>query len=188
MTEARELIETAIAEIIEDRLKEVHTCMPGIVVSFDRTTQTAEVQPCLKRKHFDNDPEELPIITDVPVVFPGTGGLWLVGDVKVDSYVLLFFAERAIDNWQSKGGIVDPARYRLHDKSDAFALAGIWPDPNQLSVAVQANTIAIRNSTNTIKIEVADSGTITIDNSVGECSLNGATGQWLFNDNLEVNV
>jgi hypothetical protein len=185
VTDEREPFAPGIREMIETVLMDLHTSMPGRVVSFNRLTQTAEIQPVLKRKYRDNDPENLPVITDVPVVFPGSGGLWLIGDVEVDSYVLLHFQERSIATWQASGGIIDPEKARRHNISDAVATVGLWPDPGVLLSPVTADTLSIRNSQDTIKIEVNKDGTITVANVLGSMTLSTA-GQLDVNGNLTV--
>jgi hypothetical protein len=173
-------LSTGIPEIIESILLDLHTVTVGKVVSFDGTTQRAAVQPCIQRKLVDeDDPVNLPQLNDVLVVYPGTGGLWLVGDIAVDSYVVLLIAERSLASWKAKGDIVDPELAHRHDLSDAIAIGGIWPTLGTIT-APASNTLSIRNATDTVKVEVATTGVITIENAAGSVVLS-ATGDVTIN-------
>ena len=62
---------------MRDRLKELHTALPGIIQSFDPATQTAVVQPALNRIWIPADDGSgggsipIPLCSNVPVQFPG---------------------------------------------------------------------------------------------------------------------
>jgi hypothetical protein len=120
-----ESLETAMSEIVENRLKHVHTSMPGIIRSFNATLQTATVQPAIRRLFLDEKGwVALPQCVDVPVQFPGWGDSVMTFPVNPGDECLLSFSERAIDFWWDKGGVQLPAELRMHDLSDAFALMG----------------------------------------------------------------
>lgn len=125
---------------VRDMLKMVHTGLPGRVVSFNATLQTAKVQPSIKRLWIVDDGEDeaiaLPECVDVPVHFPGGGGYVLTFPVAAGDYCLLVFAERAIDFWWEKGGVQVPSEERMHDLSDAFAFVGFRPKPGVTGGAV----------------------------------------------------
>lgn len=123
----------AISTVVEGWLKDTHTCLPGIVVSFDGATQTAKVQPAIKRIFADVGPVNLPECVDVPVQFPSGGKFVLTFPVAAGDECLLVFSERAIDFWWDKGGVQLPAEYRMHDLSDAFAIVGVTSKPRKIS-------------------------------------------------------
>jgi hypothetical protein len=156
----RERLEVALLDIISSYMAgHVNTIMPGQIVSFNRSEGTATIQPCFQRVYADrDDPETLPPIEDVPVFFFGSGDRWLTVDLKADSYVILLFAQRALATWFEQGGIVDPAQSRKFALSDAIALAGLIPSPDELPAAIEADSIALRNSSNDsyIKIDGSD--------------------------------
>lgn len=150
-------------EWFQNQLTEVHTCLPGKVISFDSTLQTCSVQPTLKRLFYgDDEATEIPIIEDVPVVFPGSGDFWVTFDVKADSYVLLVFCERSIAKWMELGGIVDPEAAHKFEYSDAIAIPGMLPEPAKLSGGVQPDSIEIRDAARNTYIKL-ESGSIEIN-------------------------
>lgn len=126
-----------IRQAIEDRLAEVHVCLPGRIASYDAATQKANVQPLIQRlqKTIDGELKEtLPEIPAVPVVFPRAGGFKITMPVKAGNRCTLVFCERSIDTYQvGQGGITDPDNFQLHDLSDPVAFMGWYPDGEALS-------------------------------------------------------
>jgi hypothetical protein len=106
--------------------KDLHTALPGIVQSFDRTTQTVRVKLTIKRLWIDDEIgwQPLPDLVDCPVQFPRFGNFIITGPVRANDEGLVHFAERSIDNWWHRGGIQEPSEYRLHDLSDGFFSPG----------------------------------------------------------------
>lgn len=145
---------------LQNQLSEVHTCMPGKVIDFDAASQTCSVQPALKRLYAgDDEATELPVIGDVPVVFPGSGDFWITFDVKPDSYVLLVFSERSIAAWLELGGLVDPEARHKFSLSDAIAIPGLLPTPVALSntgATALSNNIMLRNADGDTYVKVKD--------------------------------
>ena len=175
MSERSEELDTGFSAIFQSLLKNIHTAMPGKVVSFDKTNQTISVQPVLKRLYADSDDSEnLPIIEDVPVSFPGSGDFWLTFDIKKDSYVLLIFSERSIAKWLVKGGIVDPEQNRTFDLSDAIAIAGINPFPDFIPNGFPTDGFSLTNRTGTTYFEIID-GKIVLNSLLVELAESGAT-------------
>ena len=63
---------------LEARVLELHTCLPGAIVSYDATKKTAKCKPGIK-KVFRGElgPVDLPDLVDCPVYFPSGGGFTL---------------------------------------------------------------------------------------------------------------
>lgn len=114
-----------IKDAIENRLIDVHTSMPGTIISYDKTTKSASVQPNLKKKYLTGRVTDLPIINKVPVHHVRGGKAMIKMPVAAGDPCTLFFAERSIDIWKSQGGQVDPKDTRKHDLSDAYCIVGI---------------------------------------------------------------
>lgn len=168
MTQEIERPDIALGDIFDSMMRNIHTCMPGQVVSFDRDAVTCTVRPCFKRVYAGvESPVEIDPIENVPVILPGSDDLWLTVDLKADSYVLLVFAERSIANWFKKGGAVDPEQNRMFDFSDAFAIPCSIPTPAKLGASVESDTIAMRNSANTANVKVKTNGDAVINNGTG---------------------
>jgi len=59
---------------IEARILDLHTSIPGHVVSYDATKQTAVCQPGIQRIFRGQGAIDLPQLVDCPVHFPSGGG------------------------------------------------------------------------------------------------------------------
>lgn len=116
--------EDAMRAQIKGELADVHTSMPGIVVSFDPAKQTAVVQPAIKRVWVEDGPLPLPQCVDVPVSFPRGGNFIFTFPIAKSDEVLLHFSKWAIDDWWDRGGVREPSEVRQFDLSDAFAAPG----------------------------------------------------------------
>jgi hypothetical protein len=161
-------INVAIAEHIETRLRDLHSCMPGRIVSFNSAKQTAVVQPCIKSIFVTKKPGQnavvsqlnLPLCVDVPIQFPGGGGFFLTFPVMAGDECLLQFSERAIEFWFQNGGIQLPSDYRLHDLSDAIATVGLNSQPNSIpNFNAAACELRTRDGNTYVRVEA---GQVTI--------------------------
>lgn len=143
-----------LKKAIDQTLCNVHTSMPGTIESYDSATGLASVKPSLKRKYTgEAESIEYPVISGVPVIFPRVADACLRLPIAKGDKVLLIFAERSLDLWLEKGGIVspeDPAKFGL---KDAVAIPGLFPkvdppSPNgvdtSLEIAVGASWIEIK--------------------------------------------
>ena len=140
----------------DGRQAQIHTTMPGIVVSYNAATMTAVVQPALQGIRTLKDGTRQPVtispIHDVPVHFPGGGGHLFTFPVAKGDECLIMFAERSIDNWHQHGGVQQPSDWRMHDINDAFALVGTRSQPS-VPGSVSANTVQMRSDDGLTYIE-----------------------------------
>lgn len=120
---------SALKEIIKAQVVDVHVSMPAKVISYNSNQQSVNVQPLLRKAFLDEagerQIESLPVIGDVPVVFPGSGGTRIIFPISAGDTVLLIFSEASLDKWLVRGGEVDPEDDRHHALSDAVAIPGL---------------------------------------------------------------
>ncbi len=103
---------------------------PGTVLAYDHATQRATVALAVRQKiraarggAISN--EDIPPIANVPVIFPRATGYADTFPLTVGDSVLVFFAERSIDEWKSTGNASNDAQdIRRFDLSDAVAIPG----------------------------------------------------------------
>lgn len=117
----------AIRQSILYNLNNVHTALPASIISYDYQKQKAVVQPLLNKSWADGTNTPMPIINNVPVIFPRAGGASLVFPVVEGDTCLLIFLERSTDLWKTVGGQVTPDDQRKFDLSDAIAIMGLFP-------------------------------------------------------------
>lgn len=104
-----------------------YVCLPARIVSYSHKKQNASVKPVIRRQYTDGVIQDMPVIKNVPVVWPRSGGASLTFPVKRDDYCMLVFADRAIDSWLNQGGESTPNDRRMHSLNDAVAIMGIMP-------------------------------------------------------------
>lgn len=179
-----------ITKGIDNRLKEVHTGMPGIIESFDPNNQTASVQPAIRRifitRESDREiltPADLPLLINVPVYFPRAGGYSMTMPVRVDDECWLSFSERSIDNWYNTGGVSNPSSRRFHSLSDAIAMVGLSSEPNSIQDYDNDN-LQIRKDDGNAEITIMSDNTIMLNNSSGaNFTIRGDSGSMRMQNN-----
>jgi len=155
-------LEEVIRIAIENRLSSLHIAMPGQVVSHDPQKNCVSVQPVLKRKYESNDEVvKLPVINNVPVVFPRAGNAYISLPISAGDVVQLLFSERSIDLWKAKGGVVDPDDPRKFHLSDAVAIPGGYP----LCDPVDVSTTDIRIHNDIGQVSVLPTGKFQLKNT-----------------------
>ncbi len=126
--------------ILDHRLRELHTALPGRVESYDASKQTCDVLPMLKKQTPNGQggytTEDLPVLPNVPVAFPrGGGGFFMSFPLSKGDFVMLVFHERAIGAWRKKGEATAPGDLRMHSLAGAVAYPGLYPNDDALDDA-----------------------------------------------------
>lgn len=120
-----QVIRSAIAAGSAD----LRVSIPASVERVDLAKGLIDARPLVKELVGDREGAltalSMPVITNVPVVWPGAGGFRLTFPIAKGDTVLLVFADRSLDVWLAKGGEVDPADPRHHALSDAIAIPGL---------------------------------------------------------------
>lgn len=171
--------EEAAQAHIDSALKDTHTTLPGVIVSFDAAKQTCTVQPLIQRIWADAGAVSLPVCVDCPVEFPGGGGFFLTFPVVPGDECVIQFSERCIDSWFIDGKLSPPDDYRMHDLSDAIVRVGI----NNLTKAIaglRTDGVELRSRDGTIRVTMHQNGTIENVNAAGSTVLS-PTGQFTIN-------
>lgn len=121
-----------LRQAIEYFLQDTHTMLPGRFEEYDPAEQRATVKPLVQRRVLTEDGgeflESVPVIPDVPVMFPSVAGFVMTFPVKQGDFCMLFFAERSIDTYLAgDGSDSDPNDFRMHDLTDCVAMPGLPP-------------------------------------------------------------
>lgn len=156
----------------------VNTCIPGEIVSFDKSLQTATVKVCIKQMHVDKDgnkvTQELPQILQVPVFFPYSTmtGFSLTYPVVPGDQCLILFSQRSFDNWLAAGSVQEPFEPncpRFFSFNDAIALVGLIPNPSAIK-DFELNGVEIRNKKRTVYSLVTDNEAKTEAKTADSCA------------------
>ena len=141
------------------------TALPGLIESFDAVAMTCTVQPAIQSRVRDKSGTQtlvdMPLLLDCPVQFPAGGGCTLTFPVKPGDECLVVFASRCIDAWWQSGGVQAPAEYRMHDRSDGFALLGFRSQPRVIG-AVSTSAAQLRSDDGATFVSVAPGGAVAI--------------------------
>lgn len=133
------------------KMKGVRVALPGRVESYTASSQTCSVQPLVYEGLYDEtgtrQTERLPVVSSVPVVFPGSGAFSITWPLQPGDTVLLVFSSSSIDQWIARGGEVDPVDDRRHHITDAIAIPGLRDMPHALpSSALNGSAMVITAS------------------------------------------
>lgn len=160
--------EQADAQLAQAIMSAMRVSMPGIIQSFNPDAVTAVVQPAIKGAEQDESGSEvsvnLPLLVDVPVVFPRGGGCTLTFPVKAGDECLVIFADRCIDFWWQSGGIQEPVDGRMHDLSDAFCIVGPQSQAKKIG-GISTTAAQLRTDDGSAFIEVAAGHDVTVKTS-----------------------
>jgi Phage protein Gp138 N-terminal domain len=126
-----------IRAALDVRLQDMHTCIPGVIVSYDNDTQFAAVQPTVKavrRIEGQQVVEAWPVINNVPIVHYGSGDYGITVPVTAGDGVVLVFAEQSIDKLLVSNGDkpLDPRDPRRFNHNDAIGLLGFRSSRNAI--------------------------------------------------------
>ncbi len=160
MTKERTRLDKAFEDIFDALITgKINTVKIGEVTQFHATKPPrVSVQIAMKRLYEGADEAVLiPILEDVPIVYPGAGDWWLTFPVVKGSNVVLLFNDRSLAEWLDRGGLVEPMSTRKFSLSDAIAIAGILPDPNNFD-SIDTDGIALRKKDNSIFLKLLNSG------------------------------
>ena len=123
----------AIRQILDGQRTELHTAMPGTVVSYDASAQTADIRPGLHDE--DETRETLPILPSVPVAWPRSGNFFIHAPLAQGDGVLVIFCEADINAWLGGSTSSDPGTPERHGLSGAVAIPGLFPSAEPIGSA-----------------------------------------------------
>ena len=103
----------------------VHTALPGAIVSYDAGSNRASVQPFGAIKTKDTRSIAYPVIHNAPVQFPcGMGGsAGITFPIRPGDGCIVLFAEGQLDDYLSGG---DSSDGRKHSLNDAMVIPGMY--------------------------------------------------------------
>lgn len=136
LTEQSGGLEGAASAILGRAASTINCCLPGVITDFDPETQTASVQPTVrKRIRTDKGVEEMayPLLQNAPVLFLGGGSYSLTFPVQAGDECIVIFADACIDSWWQSGGVQGQIVARQHDLSDGFVIVGFRSRPEAIS-------------------------------------------------------
>lgn len=148
-------------QVLLGHQSEIWTAIPGYINTVNLSNMTCTVQPTVIVNVADPNgnaiPTKLPLLLDVPIVFPCGGGFMVSFPVAVNDEVLVIFASRCIDGWWQSGGAQKESEFRFHDLSDGFAIPGPRSVPN-VPTSISSTDLQVRNKAGTVYLSLTSGG------------------------------
>lgn len=141
-----------VEETARSVTNEIHTAIPGTIVSFDSAKGTALVQPNGKYVTSDGILLDYPKIPEVPVVFPfcETEGIGMVFPVGKGDSCLLVVSEVELDEWLTGAEAEGSLRF---DLTNAICIPGLMKHGGGIiEEACRETAVIIGNKKNKIKV------------------------------------
>lgn len=155
--------------LMGNMVDQVHTALPGTIVSFDPGKCQANVLPAGKFKKPDGKMIDFPQISGVPVVFvQGAGQTATIAyPVKAGDGCLLIIAEQSLDSWLYGSESKTELKF---DLTNGIAIPGLFVSPNSVvQEACSQDAIIIDKSGARITVSqgnIAIRGDVTLEGNL----------------------
>ena len=118
-----------VKNYLMDYMQDIHTVLPGEVVSFNAGKCEATVKLTAKYWKPDKTKIDFPSVFEVPVYFPQgiAQGATIVYPVRPGDECIIFVAEQALDQWRTGAECETDLRF---DITNAIAVVGFFSTPN----------------------------------------------------------
>lgn len=145
-------IEDTARAVVDD----IHTALPGKILSFNAKRGYVSVKPYGKYITQDEIELDYPVITEVPVIFPYSSSTdtGIAFPVKKGDDCLVIISEVELDEWRSGAEAEGSLRF---DLSSAVAIPGIMKRGGDLfAEASSENAVVVRSGK--VKLSVSNAG------------------------------
>ncbi len=115
-------VDQAIRAIVQSSTSEWQTFLPGRIEGYNAEAGTCSVLPLVRRKGKATAATSRPVLTGVPVMWPGGGGAQVRWPLAAGDECVILFASADTSGWRRSGGEADPASERRFALSDAVVL------------------------------------------------------------------
>ncbi len=173
--------EELVRDAFYQQLLEFRAHLTGRIVSWDETTQLAEVEVCQSPTWQHGDGEEVKvygIVKNVPIEFPSGGGYFLSFPLAQGDPVKLSFFDHSLDQWIEKGGVTVIEDLRLHHLSDASCYPGMRAKPNALTGVSKSKLIIGKIDDPSMRITIDGSFIKLSENAIHLIALANKAAQW----------
>ncbi|WP_051988466.1 Gp138 family membrane-puncturing spike protein [Bosea sp. UNC402CLCol] len=169
---------------IEQHISRIQTSAPARVLAFDpggagkapSVKLQIGIKSFVKQEDGSQKAIDLPVLQDVPVHYPGGGGMNITFPLKVGDEGMVNFTSRSPDTWQQSGGEQVPADASMHSLSNGYFTPGLKSNPNAID-GISTSSTEIRSDDGKTKISMSGAGGVGIstDKQVGISAANGVS-------------
>lgn len=125
----------ALQFVFNQLLKTIFISIPGIIESYDPVKKRCRVKPAINILLTDGETTPQSSIVNVPVIWPGGGGLVLIAPLPAGTPVEIKFSQRGITKFKETFLQEDPGN-GIFDKEDAHVI----PSYGALSITPGSTT------------------------------------------------
>src|SRR5262252_5950159 len=140
-------LDESLRQFGEDLRRQVRTSLPIIIKTHNLKEGTADGNVATKAAYLNStgrvEWKDVPLIAQMPVFYPGGGGMSITFPIKQGDEGLAIFSHKSIDQWWQKGGVQDQNESRMHSLSDGFLFPGFRSQPRKLQ-NISENTWQLR--------------------------------------------
>lgn len=141
-------LEDAIIEVVKGEIALIRTSTPGVVRSYDPTTNTVEVQPVIRGRFVNEDEDRVETylpdpVANIPVFVLGAGGGVVSFNVQKGDVVQLIVSDRSIAEWKTATTEdITPDDMRRFNLGDSIA----YPSVKSVAAALRGKTVFGENT------------------------------------------
>lgn len=114
----------------ESRIKDIHTCLPAKIESYEEDTRKAKIKIQVKLRMKKTDPLDIPPIANVPVHFLSTQKFKFIYPLEKGDSGIVLFSEEGIGSWLKSTDVVDADSFAKFALTDAIFIPGVWSFSN----------------------------------------------------------
>lgn len=120
-------VKSVVQGWIKKQLDNAHVALPGVIKSYNPTSNRASVKPSGNFKTKDGRSLPYPVIYNAPVQFPTGkgGGAGVTFPIAPGDGCLIVFSDESISGYLSGSGNADDPR--KHSMNDAVVIPGLYP-------------------------------------------------------------
>ena len=166
-------------------VNEVHTALPGKIISYSATSGTASIQPVGKYRTARGKALDYPIITEVPIVFPYCyrADVGIAFPVVKGDTCLIIVSEIELDEWRKGASSEGSLRF---DLSSAIAIPGLLKTGSKIAAKASDRRAVIIGAPGTevcVSSEGVEIGVGEVTFAVSESGI-AVGGDLLVNGNI----
>ncbi len=178
-TKYRENVES-MEFVLQQFRKTIYTALPATIESYNTKTKRAKLVPAIKSISTDNKSSLLPVLVNVPVIFPASGAFTMHFPLAAGDAVLVVFSQRGIQNFKQDYQRSNPTNENVLDYDSPIAIAGFGAisftpaETNSASLQTNdgKNAVIIGESEVSLKL---DNNSVTVSSSDIKLSVGSAT-------------
>jgi len=105
-------------------MKNVYTCLPAIISSYDSSTKRAVIQIAIQQLKTDDTESSYPLIANVPVIFPASSKYIVQFPLEAKDPVIAIFSQRGLSKFKQVYEEALPDVYSFFSMHDACVIPG----------------------------------------------------------------